>query len=63
MKSTSELLKELGWDDDLIQHYMIEDSDRSDAGDTELVAQVFDSRTLTVTFSAECAGSDYTVKG
>ena len=63
MKSTSELLKELGWDDDLIQHYMIEDSDHSDTGDIELVAQVFDSRTLTVTFSAECAGSDYTVQG
>lgn len=53
MTKKSELLKELGWSEDLIRHYMIEDSDIVETGANELIAEVHDSHSMTVIFSAE----------
>ncbi len=43
MGKKSDLLKELGWNDDLIRHYMIEDSDYGETVESQLVAEVYDS--------------------
>lgn len=62
MKRKSELFKELGWDDQLIKHFMIEEAESDDKEERELIAEVSDSRSMTVTFSAENSGSNYIVK-
>lgn len=63
MGKKSDLLKELGWNDDLIRHYMIEDSDYSETVESQLVAEVYDSHSMTVTFNAENSGSSFVVRG
>ena len=63
MPKKTDLLKELGWDDKLIQHYMVEDSIDDRSVDQELVAEVFDTHTMTVTFYAENNSSRFVVKG
>jgi len=50
MTKKSDLLKELGWGEDLICHFMIEDSEFAEIGEPELTAEVYDSHTLTITF-------------
>lgn len=62
MPKKSELLKELGWNDDLIRHFMVEDLDYEEGMKPQLITEVFDSRSLKVTFSADNAGTNYTVK-
>jgi len=62
MAKKSDLLKELGWSDDLIRHYMVEDMDAGDFGNDELIAEVHDTHSMTVTFNAENpAGSSFVV--
>ena len=61
MKKKSDLFKELGWDDQLIKHFLIEDSDFDENEDHQLIAEVSDSHSMTITFSAENSGSNYTV--
>lgn len=48
---------------DLIRHYMIEDSDYSETVESQLVAEVYDSHSMTVTFNAENSGSSFIVRG
>lgn len=63
MTKKSDLLKELGWTDDLIRHFMVDDTDSWDSGNEELIAEVHDTHSMTVTFSAENpAGSSFVVK-
>lgn len=63
MAKKSDLLKELGWTDDLIRHYMVENADTGEIGNEELIAEVHDTHSLTVTFSAENqAGSSFVIK-
>lgn len=63
MAKKSDLLKELGWTDDLIRHYMVEDMDAGNFGNDELIAEVHDMHSMTVTFTAENqAGSSYVIK-
>ena len=61
MTKKSDLFKELGWDDKLIQHFLIEDSEYDDKEEKQLVAEVSDLRSMTVTFNAENSGSNFTV--
>lgn len=61
MYKKSQLLKELGWDDKLIKHYMVEDSEEDVNVEQELVAEVFDTHTMTVTFSAENNTSSFII--
>lgn len=61
MTRKSDLLKELGWDDKLIQHFMIEDSVYDNKDENQLVAEVSDSRSMTVTFNAENSRSIFIV--
>ena len=63
MAKKSDLLKELGWTDDLIRHYMVENADTREIGNEELIAEVHDTHSMTVTFSAENqAGSSFVIK-
>ena len=62
MKKKSDLFKELGWDDQLIQHYMIEDSEFDEKEEQQLVAEISDTRSMTVTFNAENSGSNFIVR-
>ena len=63
MAKKSDLLKELGWTDDLIRHYMVEDMDFGDFGKEELISEVHDTNSMTVTFTAEKpTGSSFVIK-
>ncbi len=62
MKKKSDLFKELGWDDQLIQHYMIEDFEFDEKEEQQLVAEISDTRSMTVTFNAENSGSNFIVR-
>ena len=53
MPKKSELLRQLGWDDRLIEHFMIDDTESVDFHENELSVEVFDSRSVTVNFTAE----------
>jgi hypothetical protein len=57
------LLKELGWNDDLIRHFMVTDSGETDRQEDQTVVEVFDSHSMMLTFNAENSGSLYVVKG
>lgn len=59
MGKKSDLLKEMGWSEDLINHFMISDSVYSESPEQELVAEVYDSHSLKVSFSAESVCSNY----
>ena len=59
----SDLFKELGWDDRLIQHFMIKDSVNVDNSEEPLLTEVYDSHSMTVTFNSENSGSRFSVKG
>ena len=50
MPQKSNLLKELGWDDALIKHFMIEDSEFVEPPHTELKTEVFDTNSLTISY-------------
>ena len=63
MKVKSELLKELGWNDTLIQHFMVDDSGENVGREEAYDVGVFDSRSLTLTINAEQSGSIYLIKG
>ncbi len=56
MKSKTNLLKELGWSDELIQHFMIEDCEYSDDKELELQTKVYESNSLTFTYNAPVSG-------
>ena len=62
MAKKSDLLKELGWNEKLIRHYMIEDSDYSKDEDLQLITEVYDSHSMIVTFSADNPMSNFVVK-
>lgn len=62
MKKKSDLFKELGWDDQLIQHYMIEDCEFDEKEEQQLLAEISDTRSMTVTFNAENSGSNFIVR-
>ena len=62
MKKKSDLFKELGWDDQLIQHYMIEDFEFDEKEEQQLVAEISDARSMTVTFNTENSGSNFIVR-
>lgn len=57
MVKKSELLKELGWNEDLIQHFMIDDSIFSEHEESDLKTEMFETNSMTVTFNSENSGS------
>lgn len=62
MSKKSDLLKELGWSDDLIRHFLVEDSYVIDYDDQNLITEVYDSHSMTVVFDSEnFSCSSYTV--
>ncbi len=63
MIAKSDLLKELGWNDDLIRHFMVTESGETDRQEEPAVVEVFDSHSLTLTFNAGNSGSLYVIKG
>ena len=56
MSKKSELLKELGWNEELIQHFMIDDSDYSSEEEKELKTEVYETNSLTFTYNAGTNG-------
>ena len=62
MQKKSNLLKELGWSDDLINHFMIEDNEYADQPQSELKTEVFDTNSLTISFNACSVGNAAVLK-
>ena len=56
MEKKSELLKELGWNEDLIQHFMIDDSVYSNAEEKELETEMYETNSMTFTYNAGMTG-------
>ena len=56
MEKKSELLKELGWSEDLIQHFMIDDSVYSNAEEKELETEMYETNSMTFTYNAGMTG-------
>lgn len=52
MVTKSEMLKELGWSDELIGHFLISDDNETDTNEPELIPEIYDTHSLTVSFSA-----------
>ena len=62
MAKKSDLLLMLGWNDDLVHHYLIDDADYNEDEEAPLVVEVYDSHSITVTFNTETSGSNFVVK-
>ena len=62
MSKKSDLLKELGWNDELIQHYMIEDSESKNENHHPLEVEKFEANHMTIIYNAETAGSRVLLK-
>lgn len=60
MKSKVGLLQELGWNDELIKHFMIDDTEYLEQPEHELRADVFETNTFTLTCNAQNS-IDYTL--
>ena len=56
MATKKELLKELGWNDELIQHFMVDDSTYRVDQDLEYQNEVFETNTLTFTYNSQVSG-------
>lgn len=52
MNKKSDLLKELGWDDNLISHYMIDDSILIQTQNEQPFFEVYESNTLTISYNS-----------
>lgn len=52
MQKKSNLLKELGWDDRLISHFMIDDSEYNSNQSELPMVEVYESNTLTITYNS-----------
>ena len=59
MGKKSDLLKEMGWSEDLIKHFLISTSEYSELPEQEMVAEIYDSHSLKLSFSAESVCSNY----
>ena len=57
MSQKSNLLKELGWDDALIKHYMVDESEYVEIPHTELEVEIFDSNSLTINYNTLSSGT------
>lgn len=62
MIKKNDLLKELGWDDQLIQHFMIENSEFDETDEKTKLVDVSDSCSMTLTLNAENAGTNFIIK-
>ena len=56
MATKKDLLKELGWNKELIQHFMVDDSTYHKDQELEYQNEVFESNTLTFTYNAQVSG-------
>jgi len=56
MATKKDLLKELGWTDEIIRHFMVDDRVYQSDHESELQNEVFESNTLTFTYSAQMNG-------
>ena len=58
MVKKSDLLRQFGWDEKLINHFVIEDSEfiESEHSDSNLV-ETYDSKSVTITYNAELFGT------
>ena len=57
MASKKNLLKELGWSDELIKHFMIDDSEYIDSDKPELVATIYDTSSYVVNLNHKVSGN------
>lgn len=57
MPQKTNLLKELGWDDALIKHFMIEDSELISEPQEELKTEVSDTNSLFINYNAHSSGT------
>jgi len=53
----SNLLKELGWNDALIRHFMVEDGEFVNQAKTELKTEVFETSSFTMSYNALASGT------
>lgn len=63
MKNRTDLLKEIGWTDELIQHFLVDDSDLFEQRPDDLSPNVFDTNTYTVVCNAVTSGNQMIVTG
>lgn len=56
MATKKELLKELGWGEDLIQHFLVDDSKYIPDQEMEYHNEIFESNSLTFTYNAQVNG-------
>ena len=56
MSTKSDLLRQLGWDDTLIEHFLISD-EYIEKTKEDLLAEVFDTNSMTITYNAGLSGS------
>ena len=57
MASKKHLLKDLGWSDEIIRHFMIDDSEYTDTDEPELVATVYDTSSFIVNSNQKISGN------
>ena len=62
MSQKSNLLKELGWDEALIKHFMVDDSDLIEHPQQELKTELFDTNTFTINYNTISSGSTVILK-
>ena len=65
MSKKTKILKEMGWDDALIKHFMVEDSECAEQSQSALKVKVLDSDSLTIKYNAIASGTSnvFIVKG
>jgi len=62
MPKKSDLLMMLGWSDELIRHFMVDDAGEVEQDNDNQIVEVYDTRTLMVDFnSSQSAGSNIIV--
>lgn len=63
MPTKSDLLRQLGWDDSLIKHFLIDDTAYEEKDrDNEKEVEIVDSNSITITYNAESSGNAAIVK-
>lgn len=50
MSKKSELLKKLGWNEELVRHFMVDDNENAEQENDGYIAEVYDTRTLQISF-------------
>lgn len=62
MAKKSDLLKQLGWNNQLIQHFMVVDTEYTNNENNQLKVEVYDSSSLKVSLNSEKSGSTILIR-